>query len=280
MEDSHKLSEYNIEESKFVVIMVSKPSSSAKPSPTAETVPTSTVESKPVATPEEAKPVAAQDNSATPPAAPVTQSAVPAASTDPSSNIVLGEELNQVITRIMDMGYARDEVERALRASYNNPERAVEYLLTGMLQEAEAGQEGEDESDPSGQEDVNPLEFLRGQPQFQQMREVIRHNPQLLNTIMQQIGQNQPDLLQLITQNQEAFVRMLNEPGPGAADATAAAPGSGVSAAGARGSDMSQFMGSATVTQDDKDAIERVSEWQFCLSKLILLIAVESSWIP
>ncbi|PNX57218.1 DNA repair protein rad23-1-like, partial [Trifolium pratense] len=57
-----------------------------------------------------------------------------------ASNLVAASNLDQTIQQIMDMGggtWDRDTVNRALHAAFNNPERAVDYLYSGIPEAAE-----------------------------------------------------------------------------------------------------------------------------------------------
>ena len=39
------------------------------------------------------------------------------------------------INELMSMGFPREDCEKALRAAYNNADRAVDYLLNGIPQQ-------------------------------------------------------------------------------------------------------------------------------------------------
>lgn len=259
--DDSKLITYNIDEKKFIVIMVTKPKLSEAQPPS-----TSAPEGGESASTESGDAKVAPPAEETPKPTPVPQPARAAEPQDAANEL----DSEATVQSIMDMGYNRQQVEQALLASFNNRERAVEYLITGIPDELLQDQEAEE-----GTEE-DPLAFLRDQPQFQQMRAVIQQNPTLLNAVLQQIGQTNPALLQAISQHQQAFVRMLNEPtnpsagggttiaGTAGAAATAAALAGAIAAEESPSvipdSDQSNLI---QVSPQDKEAIERLKALGF-----------------
>lgn len=272
LSDDSLLSEYNIDEKKFIVVMVTKPKPPEKvESGDGNLDSKSTVPATPATATPQSGSTAAQP-AATDTSTPAQPAAAPAnISNVAESTLLMGEEYENMVKNIMDMGYPRDQVEQALRASYNNPDRAVEYLITGIPSIPDDQDAVGETADMSGVDERqsdsdDPLAFLRTQPQFQQMRQVIQHNPQLLNAVLQQIGQTNPALLHLITQNQESFVRMLNEPAPGqTANPTGApvSPAASIPSALSQGGQPSLGAGTIQVTPQDKDAIERLKALGF-----------------
>uniref|UniRef100_A0A8C2VLV3 UV excision repair protein RAD23 n=2 Tax=Chinchilla lanigera TaxID=34839 RepID=A0A8C2VLV3_CHILA len=200
---------------------------------------------------------------------------------DATSALVTGQSYENMVTEIMSMGYEREQVIAALRASFNNPDRAVEYLLMGIPGDREsqavvdppqAASTGVPQSSAVAAAAVtttaattttssggHPLEFLRNQPQFQQMRQIIQQNPSLLPALLQQIGRENPQLLQQISQHQEHFIQMLNEP----VQEAGGQGGGGGGGSGGIAEAGSGHMNYIQVTPQEKEAIERLKALGF-----------------
>ncbi|XP_076812502.1 UV excision repair protein RAD23 homolog A-like [Clavelina lepadiformis] len=248
LEDAKTISEYKIEESKFVVAMVAKPKvplASPVASPSEEMTATSSSPTPKPSTEEAEKPKAdsetpssggqVQETTSSAPssdATTTTTAAAPPASTLATSEsaLVTGEEYEQLVANIMSMGFERNRVTAALSASFNNPDRAVEYLMTGIPQSAAAppparpaGEAAPTEQpapapapqQPAEGEDINPLAYMRNNPQLQSMAEMVRQNPDMLVPFIQQIGQQNPQLLQYINEHQQELINMINAPTSG-----------------------------------------------------------------
>ncbi|CAB3365704.1 Hypothetical predicted protein [Cloeon dipterum] len=256
LEDPSLISSLNIDEKKFIVCLVTKPKEAPLDVTPADPREISTEEEQPTAP--ESNPIRAEERTAQ------AEGGSGAAAGD--SVILPPDEFQVMVRNIVDMGYPESEVRVALRASFNNPDRAVEYLISGIpnlnlddpVEERAIDVGGLEREQPEGRED--PLAFLRTQPQFQQMRQVVQQDPQLLNAVLQQIGQNNPALLQMITENQEAFVRMMNEPAAG--DAT---PRHAAAAAAALAEDDGEGVPTQTIqiSPQDKLAIDRLKDLGF-----------------
>ena len=126
------------------------------------------------------------------------------------------------VQQLCDMGFPADQVQAALRAAFNNADRAVEYLMNGIPAQAAIVAPPTSTGGAPGSEAPADLSELRRHPQFDALRTLVQSNPAALPTVLQQIGTQSPHLIQLIHENQEEFIRMLNEP---VATTTTPAPG-------------------------------------------------------
>ncbi|CAI5796662.1 excision repair RAD23 homolog B isoform X1 [Podarcis lilfordi] len=270
-------------------VPASAPTPVSAPAPAAPTPAAVACEPVPVSAPVEEKPA---DKPVETPAATSPTSTDSTTGDTLRSNLfedatsALGQSYENMVTEIMSMGYEREQVIAALRASFNNPDRAVEYLLMGIPGDRESQgmadppQAASTVASPSSATAAavaaaaaattttttttsstggHPLEFLRNQPQFQQMRQIIQQNPSLLPALLQQIGRENPQLLQQISQHQEHFIQMLNEPVQESGQGGGGSGGGGGSVAEAG----SRHMNYIQVTPQEKEAIERLKALGF-----------------
>jgi len=287
LEDDKTISECAIDDKNFIVVMVvkqkAKPaadkpketssSSSSSSSATASSVaapesmsvdtPTTTTTSSASAA-ESTTTTTSQSETTTPSSTP---SVLPQASSA-ESTLLTGTELESAITELMSLGYPREQVMRALNASFHNADRAADYLLSGHIPEmppdegdvGDIGAGGDDVGSGGGGggggAPTNDLSFLRDLPQFQQMRDELQRNPQNLPQLLQQIGQSNPQLLSLISQNQEQFISILNNSAAGGGAGGGGGGGGEAQLGGAGGGAGAPFQ--IQVTQSEKAQIDRI----------------------
>ncbi|WVO17521.1 UV excision repair protein Rad23 [Cryptococcus depauperatus] len=142
LQDASTVESLRIKEKDFLVVMVSRPKATqAAPAPVA-TDPTPSI-SDPVATatPLTSTTEAPQSAPEPAPAPTALSSEAPQSveSTQPleqaplGGSFLTGSALQAATDSMVEMGFEREQVIRALRASFNNPDRAVEYLMSGNI---------------------------------------------------------------------------------------------------------------------------------------------------
>jgi len=253
LQDGATLSDSGIKDGDFLVIMVAKP----KPAPGA--APSAASSAAPAA----AAPAAPAPAPALAPAGAVAPAPAGAA---PAAGMAGGPPPEATIAMLCDMGFPRSMVEQCLRAAFNNPDRAVEYLMSGVpphLQALASGQAPPPAPTPApapapaggmpgmpgaagqaplpgfppmpmapgGAQATGPLAKLQNHPLFFRLKMAVQQNPGALNQVLSVINQADPSLIQVIAENQEEFIEILQDPVMAAGGAPAPAPAPGMPSA-------------------------------------------------
>ncbi len=303
LKDDATVEESNLNENGFCVVMAIKKKPSAAPAPAAEAAPAAAKETETAAAPAEpaAAPAPATETAAAEAEAPAAAAPAPAATGEPAdpysaaaSELATGSALEEKVTQIMEMGFPREEVLRALRAAFNNPDRAVEYLMTGIpagMEQPQPPAPGAAAAAPGGAPLAAPapaaptnepfnmfapappagagagagaapagaLGVLRQNRQFQALRAMVQANPQFLQPMLQELGKSNPELLATINSNQEEFLAMINEP----IDPEDPIMQEFLAEMGADDEDMMGEAINVELTEEDEAAIERLAGMGF-----------------
>jgi len=290
LDDNKALSEYKIEEGKFIVAMVTKAKPAPKAAEPAKSSSPTTTDASSSSTPAPAAPtpapVTTTPSTETTPAQPAATPAPanPPAAANPSSTLVTNENYETTVQNIIALGFPREHVETALRASFNNPDRAVEYLmgeippqvLQAAAQQQQGGQPAAAEAPAanpaapaapaapaSGAEGGSSIaELVRSNPQLQTMIEQVRNNPSILHGYMERIGLQNPELLTFISEHQQEFVNYINNPNA-INEAAAAPPAAGGGGGGAPAEGAPEGTNYIAVTPRERDEINQLKAMGF-----------------
>jgi len=233
LKDEAKVSECGIKPNDFLVVMVTKPKAAAAAKPAAAAAAAATTpkaaeeagKTPAAAASGESKAAEEAKTPAPPPAAAASDAAAAETAQQPPPAPTRDSFPDSVVENLTAMGFPEAEVRHCLRAAQGNPDIAVEFLTNGIPEAVAAAaaaagsgspsttspQAGTSSSSSGGQQQPT-LQALRNHPQFDDLRRLVQSNPQMLQQVLSQIGQQQPELLQEINANQALFLQMMNEP--------------------------------------------------------------------
>lgn len=233
LKDDAKLADHGVKENDFMVCMVSRKSKKSKPKPKPAATAAAATAPPPASAAVPATPAPTVPST---PAAPEKPENPPTPAATPAAAPVVNDASSAAVQEmVQSMGFPEEQVRAAMRAAFNNSDRAVEYLLNGIpenLQAAAALPTTTAAAAPANSStSMDLLEGLKNDPGFPQMKEMIKRDPSKLPQILIDIGRTNAPLLQAIDANKAAFLAMLQEETPPATTAAAATPATGAAAA-------------------------------------------------
>ena len=240
LKDSDTIEGCGIKENAFLVVMVTKP----KKAPVAAAVATTPAPAVAAPAAPSTPAPAPGPTSETDPTTTTPAPAPPADAPPPAPSRADADISPDMIANLTALGFPEAEVRHCLRAAQGNPDIAVEFLTHGIPPSI-----GESTTSATGGGGGEPLQALRNHPQFNDLRRLVQSNPAMLQQVLTQIGQQQPDLLREINANQAAFLQLMNEPISETSSSTSAAMSSS-SPARTTGTSSSSQMQAAAAAAD------------------------------
>ncbi|KAM9913900.1 hypothetical protein OXX69_001143 [Metschnikowia pulcherrima] len=225
LQDEKLLSDFKIKDGDSIITMVSKKKTATPPAET----------------PKQATPPVTDTAAESVPEAPVAAESrdTNAEGGETTADFAAGSEREAAIQNMLEMGYDRPDIERALRAAFNNPHRAVEYLLTGIPEtlaapaasaspapatataaettQAETSGDVEehqnlfDAAAAATEEGEDPTMGMSEESQLGLLREAIQSNPELIQPLLERMAAADPQAAALIEQDPEGFVQRFLE---------------------------------------------------------------------
>ena len=178
LEDSKTLEDYQIKDEYVIIMMNTKPKAKPNPPPAEQPKPEpQKVEEQPKK--EEEKPK---------------------------------QDFSQQINSLVDMGYEREKVEKALNASKGNIDLAIEYLSSGNIPDSAPNNQQNQQSQqnpPSSTQTRLPMELRRN---ASLMKIICRNDPERIFNILNNLKMKNPALLNKIKEHETEFKNLLVSP--------------------------------------------------------------------
>ncbi|KAI8851841.1 hypothetical protein BC829DRAFT_441165 [Chytridium lagenaria] len=158
----------------------------------------------------------------------------PATLYDTPENVESSAEYQTAVQALVGMGFAPGDVVCAMRAAYNDPDRAAEYLMTGIpnvdahLPAQIKGKESfsipkrgkknkgkqpalfdEADDDENWQRDMARREYLLGHPIMNTLKELIFDSKEEYEPCLADLHNKQPELIDGIMDNPDIFIKAM-----------------------------------------------------------------------